>query len=224
VTSDGDARPRAVPAVRALALTALTAPVVAIAHLITTGTTPPALAVLAVAAAAFALGAAVPAAGPRALAVLLGAAQLTGHAVLALLATGGPATAGAPAGCLPTVGRGADLGLRIALYGETGCPPGTYAGGTLSHAALAAVAAAAAIVTCHLLVASAGGRLLAVAERCARTVREIVAVIRPVPARLPRPPFLPQRTALPPARDDRPAPRFHLPVPITHRGPPPLPA
>jgi len=198
---------------RAAALTLLTAPAVLLAHLGTTGAAPPLLAVLAVAAVAFGLGATLPVRGAPALAAVIGLAQLAGHVVLALA----PGDAGQ--GCLPAVGRGAELGVQVTLFGADGCPPGTYAaGGGLSSAAVAALATAAVLVVVHLLVATAGGLLVAAAEGCAAVVRAFAAIVRP-PA-LPRTPVAVRLTDPPahpvPLRLDG----TRVPVALTHRGPP----
>jgi hypothetical protein len=208
VTWDGAAR---LP--RALALTALTVPAVLVAHLLTTGAAPALAAVLAVAGVAFALGALVRVSGAPALAAVIGAAQVAGHGVLALSPGGG--TGG---GCLPAVGRGAELGLQVTLFGAEGCPPGTYAGGALTAAAVAALVTAAVLVVAHLVVAAAGGLLLAAAEGCAAVRRAFGALARPLV--LPRLPVA-GRLAAPP---DHPQPLrldgTRVPVALTHRGPP----
>ena len=199
---------------RALALTALTAPAVLVAHLLTTGAAPALAGVLAVAVVAFALGALVRVSGAPALAAVIGAAQVAGHGVLALSPGG---TAGG--GCLPAVGRGAELGLQVTLFGAEGCPPGTYAGGALTRAAVAALVTAAVLVVSHLVIATAGGLLLAAAEGCAAVRRAFAALVRPlvlprlpVAGRLPAPPDHPQPLRLDGTR---------VPVALTHRGPPP---
>jgi hypothetical protein len=199
---------------RALALTALTAPAVLVAHLLTTGAPPALPAALAVAGVAFVLGALVRVTGAPALAAVLGLAQLAGHAVLAL------APGGAAGGCLPAVGRGAELGLQVTLFGADGCPPGTYAGGSLSRTAIAALVTAAVLVLAHVVLAAAGGLLVAALEGCAAVRRALVALVRPLP--LPRLPVA-TRLADPP---DHPEPLrldgTRVPVALTHRGPPRL--
>jgi hypothetical protein len=204
---------------RAAVLTLLTAPAVLLAHLGTTGAAPPLVAVLAVAVVAFGLGATLPVRGAPALAAVIGLAQLTGHLVLALA----PGDGGQ--GCLPAVGRGAELGLQVTLFGADGCPPGTYAaGGGLSAAALAALAAAAVLVVVHLLVAAAGGLLVAALENClegcAAVVRAFAALVRP--PLLPRTPVA-VRVADPPAHPETlRLDGTRVPVALTHRGPPRL--
>jgi len=198
---------------RAAALTLLTAPAVLLAHLGTTGTAPPLVAVLAVAAVAFGLGATLPVRGAPALAAVIGLAQLAGHVVLALA----PGDAGQ--GCLPAVGRGAELGVQVTLFGADGCPPGTYAaGGGLSSAAVAALATAAVLVVSHLLVATAGGLLVAAAEGCAAVVRACAAIVRP-PA-LPRTPVAVRLSAPPAHPEPLRLDGTQVPVALTHRGPP----
>jgi hypothetical protein len=197
---------------RALVMTALTAPVVLVAHLLTTGAAPPLAAVLAVTLVAFALGAVARVDGAPALAAVIGVAQVAGHGVLAL-------TSAAPAeACLPAVGRGAALGAQVTLFGAEGCPPGTYTGGTLSRAAVAALATAAVLVVTHLVAAAAGGLLVAAVEGCRTVLRAFAALVRPiVPLRLP---VTPRLAAFP----DHPEPLrldgTRVPVALTHRGPP----
>ena len=209
MTWDRDAR-----LARALALTALTAPAVLAAHLLTTGAAPALAGVLAVSGVAFALGALVRVSGAPALAAVIGAAQVAGHGVLTLSPGGGVAGGG----CLPAVGRGAELGVQVTLFGAEGCPPGTYAGGALTGAAVAALVTAAVLVVTHLAVAAAGGLLLAAAEGCAAVRRAFAALVRPLV--LPRLPVA-GRLAAPP---DHPQPLrldgTRVPVALTHRGPP----
>jgi hypothetical protein len=198
---------------RAAALTLLTAPAVLLAHLGTTGAAPPLVAVLAVAAVAFGLGATLPVRGAPALAAVIGLAQLGGHVALTLAPGGGGQ------GCLPAVGRGAQLGVQMTLFGAEGCPPGTYAaGGGLSAAAVAALATAAMIVVTHLVVAAAGGVLVAAAEGYAALVRALAALVRP-PV-LPRTPVAVRVAAPPTHAEPLRLDGTRLPVALTHRGPP----
>jgi hypothetical protein len=200
---------------RAAALTLLTAPAVLLAHLGTTGAAPPLVAVLAVAAVAFGLGATLPVRGAPALAAVIGLAQVTGHLVLAVTPGGGGQ------GCLPAVGRGAELGLQVTLFGAEGCPPGTYAaGGGLSAAAVAALATAAVLVVTHLTVAAAGGLLVAAAEGCAAVIRALAALVRP--PLLPRIPVAVPVTAPPAHPEPLRLDGTRVPVALTHRGPPRL--
>jgi hypothetical protein len=197
---------------RALALTALTAPVVLVAHLLTVGVAPPLVAVLAVTLVSLGVGVLARVDGAPALAAVIGLAQVAGHTVLALTA-GGPNDA-----CLPAVGRGATLGMQVTLFGADGCPPGTYTGGTLSRTAVAALTTAAVLVMAHLVAAAAGGLLVAAVEGCRSVLRAFAVLITP-PARL-RLPVTP-RLADPP---DHPEPlrldAVRVPVALTHRGPP----
>ena len=194
----------------------LTGPAVALFDVAVTGSLPPAAAVLAAAAVAGCLGMLLPErSGTPALAFVLAGAQVAGHATAALLAQG-PA-----GGCLPAVGRGAELGVRLALLSpHPACPPGSFAIGGLSGAVLAAIGAALAIVAGQVLVAGAGGLLVATLELTWAAARTLGALLGRVPAavRLPVPPRPGLVTSAAPPAPRRPA----VPAGLRHRGPPAL--
>jgi hypothetical protein len=208
---------------RAAGVTLLTLPCVLVAHLITTGAvvSPIRAACCLLAVAVVAVG--VPARTPAGLGLLAGGAQLVGHTVLALLpggATGSP-------DCLRVIGRGAELGLRLAVFRhDPGCPTGTLAPGTSLTAAVIAMLVAAAVVAGH---AAATGLLLAGARALealaavagamtvARLASALLAVLtgRRLPA---RPEPVRQRPAwLPHLRITR---SLFSPAPDHRRGPP----
>jgi len=201
------------PLWRAPALATITTPTVLLAHLATTGALPAWPVTLAVVAVGLIVGALAPAVRTAGLAVVVGISQLSGDALLML-------TEQRPGGgCLPAVGRGAALGLRMAaLREDPACPPGTMATGPFTQAALLGVLTAAVLVVTHLLFATLGGMLVTAVERSVGALRAIAALVTPRPVRLPPPATGSGNT--PPAPVRVPLPRRTVPLALTHRGPP----
>ena len=117
------------------------------------------------------MAATLPARGRTGLALVTAAAQVAGHTVLALATAGGAA----PSGCIPVVGRGARLGLQLALLQEdVACPAGSFAPGPTAvptAATLTAVLAALTVLAGHAAAAVVTGRLLAAGARAADAIR-----------------------------------------------------
>lgn len=170
------------------AATAVSVPTIATSHALITGQ-PPAWGLLAPAAAAafaaaFVIGALVPALAPRVMRsrfvtmISTGVALLAGHATLTALASGS-ATAGG-AGCLPAIGRGAQLGFRLALLQhDAACPTGTLTAGPAASA-LTPILLALAILASHALAAVAAGVLAGMARAAvaaAAVVRRAVPLL-----------------------------------------------
>jgi hypothetical protein len=201
-----------VPAVRAAGFTAVTVPAVALAHLAVTGGLPPAGLMLLVALlAAVAGGSAGHAGTPRLLATLAGA-QLAGHGVL-YLALGRP-----DAGCLPTMGRGARIGVDLALLRpDAACGPGGYTSGAGLLAAVAVVLLALTVLTGQVLVATGGALLLRALEASWRAIRALAARIVPP---LPRPLVVTTGARPFPVLVIRPPVPAPAGTPLRRRGPP----
>jgi len=150
-----------------------------------------------------------------------GLGQLLGQAVLGLPVDG---SVSGPHGCLPVVGRGAELGLRLALFRqEQECPSRTLAQGPAQAAVTASLLSAATVLLAHALAAVWGP---AVARWLTSSVAAASALLRGLrtlfePFGSP-PPAPCRRIALPPGP---PRPRPPLVLGRTgRRGPPPLPA
>jgi hypothetical protein len=201
---------------RAAAMTASCLPVLAVTHLATSGATPPGLVLALVGLTLFGAALLVPAAGTLAPISMTVAAQLLGQVLLSLWHFGAEASGG----CLPAVGTGARLGLRLAILriGPT-CPNGTALAGPTTRAALTAVLVAVAVLAAHAvstLVAVAAMRLPTVWERVVLALVRLVPPIRtalvpaPLVARLRMPVSRPQH---------RPGRGWDLPLPV-RRGPP----
>jgi hypothetical protein len=195
----------------------MTVPCVLLAHLLTTGTVASAPASALSALLVLAVTALLPARTARGLALVAGAAQLAAHTVLALWASG---TGTGAVGCLPAVGRGAELGLRLAvLRADAGCPTGTLAAGAALTGALAAVTSAVVIVAAHTLIAALTGMLVAGADTLAGFVAGLISavglVLRQLPTWVPVPRLRPTDPQAQRWVRSRPGPR-----PLQRRGPP----
>jgi hypothetical protein len=214
-------------AARATGVAVLAVPCVLVAHLITTGAlvTPGAAALTGL--AVLAVAGAVPVRTRAGLGLLAGAAQLVGHTVLAVLPGH---DAGRSADCLRVIGRGAELGLRLAIFRhDPGCPTGTVAPGTTLTAALIAVLVAVAIVAGHAavtgLVMAGAAALTALATLLSalRAAVRAVTVLAAMAGHRSPTVTLPARTG--PSRRDhdvRIPRRLTDPTPLRRRGPPPL--
>jgi hypothetical protein len=218
-------------AAQAVAVTAVTAPGVLFAHLVTTGVPAAVWATLAAILAITAVGASRPAGGGPRLALLAGAGQLAGHIVLALAV---PTASGQPA-CLPAVGRGASLGLEYAVLRADGtCPAGTLPAGPTASATVAAIGVAVAVLAGNSFIACLGGILLrataevsgaarlvtgtiaAVLRGLAASLRALLRGVRLPARRLPLPDRRPVTVAVPPSQ--------WRPGAALLRGPPTVPA
>jgi hypothetical protein len=205
-------------ATRGIAICLLAVPAMLVAHLMTARTVPPAGVVVLVTLVAFAVTAA---AAPRSrwsLALTVGLAQAAGHALLALLS---PVTSTAsPRGCLPMVGRGAELGLQLALVRhDATCPLGAVAAGPTTTAALAALLSASLILAVHGVIAALAAALVTAAEFALRTLRSCAALVRPAPALPALPVAAPRMLAAAPSTG-RPVRSLWTPHPAQRRGPP----
>lgn len=182
---------RPVRLAHAVAVAAVTVPAVALAHLLTSGSAP-GPAPLALVTVAVALAAALlPGGGRLRTAVVVVLAQLAGHAVLAAVA--GPAGG---SGCLSVMGRGAQVGLRLAILREDGaCPPGALALTPGAAATLTALAAGASVLALQALVGVLASALLVAGRRAwdvtralldglAAVLALLVAPAAPVPVRV----------------------------------------
>jgi hypothetical protein len=159
-----------------VAVVAVCVPALALGHALTAGTLPALPALLLAAGAAVAVAVlARPAGGPPT-AATAGVAMLAGHAVLAL---GGGLLGGvAGQGCLPALGRGAELGLRLAILApHSGCPAGTFAPGAAAQQIWAPVVAAVAILAGHAAVAAAAAFLHAYAGAASVARRLVVRLV-----------------------------------------------
>jgi hypothetical protein len=158
---------------QAAAVAVMGVPGILLAHLLTTGVTVGLSAVLAVSAIVLVVAALLPVRSTRGLALVTAATQLAGHTVLTLAAAHGSA----PSGCIPAVGRGASLGLRLALLqADVTCPTGTLAPGPaagVTAAALSAVLAALTILAGHAAAAGLTGLMLTAVRHAARAGREL---------------------------------------------------
>ena len=203
--------------VRAVALTTCCLPVLTVAHL-ATGGAPPAPARLAAVGAVLLLAALVttPCSGPATLAAVAGGAQVVAQAVLVV----GQQADSTTTGCLPAVGTGARLGLRLAVLRlDPTCPEGTAAVGPTTTAAVSAMAVAVAVVCAHAAVAVLAGLAMDVS---AVWVRVVAAAGHLVPLRRLGAPTVvaPVRFRIAASRPlPRPLRRRMLAVPV-RRGPP----
>jgi len=176
---------------------AVSAPVLAVSHALTTGSSPAPLLLLTAVLAACAVAVLARPTGRLGTTFATGAALLAGHAVLATLAgvLGGVASAGQ--GCLSAVGRGARIGLWLALLEpDRSCPAGSYAPGPA--ALIAPVLLAVAILAAHTAAALAAGLLAALAgvvTPVRRLALRIVCAVGVLRARLAAKPALPSRPA-----------------------------
>ncbi len=137
------------------------------AHLLTVGRLPAPGILAAALVLAVSVGAALAPrrATGRSLAVCAGAAQLAAHALLMLAPS-----PGAPVGCLPAVGRGASVGLRLALLRQDpGCAAG-YRVGEVGSGLLTTLGVAVAILLGHALASGLTGWALAAWQRSRRAI------------------------------------------------------
>jgi len=145
-----------------------------VSHALTTGSAPAPLPLLAAVAAVCVV--AVLARPVTRLGTMLatGGSLVAGHTVLASL--GGVLGGIAGQGCLPAVGRGARVGLWLAMLQPDGsCPVGTYAAGPMSL--LAPVILAVVIVAGHAAVAVTAGVTAGLASAAGR-MRRLAARVR----------------------------------------------
>ena len=178
---------------RGVATAILSAPLLVLTQLLTGASRPAAglllLALVAVAAVTVLLDAPLRAgSGSLRLALVTGLAQLAGYTVLAVT------DRGTGTGCLPTVGRGAGVLLRLdgPVQGCTSTGMLTAGGG-----AVTAVMLAAGILLCHALLAGLSASLLTAAGVALATATDLVrSTLRLLP-RLPGRPTLPIRARLP---------------------------
>jgi hypothetical protein len=158
---------------QAIAVAALGVPAILFAHLLATDVVARPALVGSVVLAVLAVAAALPARGRAGLTLVTAATQVAGHTVLTLATAGGAA----PSGCIPVVGRGARLGLQLALLQEdAACPAGSLAPGPTAvpaAATLTAVLATLAVLAGHAAAAVVTGRLLAAGARTADVVRAV---------------------------------------------------
>lgn len=207
---------------RAAAVAMLTVPIMLLAHLLTTNAVPGIVAIILLTGTVLAVTAATGTAGRWRLALVVGSAQFAGHALLATLQPASGSAPGAPGGCLPVVGRGAALGLQLALLRhDAACPQGSLTTGPTATAAVAAVLAACLIVAGHTLVAVLAAVLVTAAAAALNALRACatLTLVRVPPAAVP--------IASPRAVTAAPAAHRTLralwsPRPAHRRGPPPL--
>jgi hypothetical protein len=160
---------------RGVAVAAVTAPGVLTAQLLITHAVPSLRSVLVVSVVVALVACAVPTRTVAGTATLAAAAQLTGHAVLAVTTPAQQASSG----CLSVVGRGADLSVQYALAHGSACPPGTLPAGPALTAVLAAVAAAVVVLLGHAALAALTGVLIAAAAGGLDVVRRLAATVLP---------------------------------------------
>lgn len=207
-------------AARATAVAVITLPCVLLAHLLTTGTVASLPASALSALLVLVVTALLPARSTAGLALVAGAGQLAAHTALAFWPAGQGAGTGA-VGCLPAVGRGAELGLRLAvLRADGGCPTGTLAAGAALTGALTAMLTAVVIVAAHTAVATLTGVLMSGVQTLGTLVAGLIAaaglVLHLLPSLVPSPRLQPADEET--RRWVRPRPN---PAPMLRRGPPP---
>jgi hypothetical protein len=131
-------------------------PIMLAAHWATARQIPEPMLVLIVGLAVFVTILVLPWRGRRSLTAAVGAGQLAGQFLLGWL---GPATGRENLGCLPLVGRGADLGLRLALVRpDSSCPHGTLAGTGALVFIVGLLAAAISVLLVHFSAAVLAAR------------------------------------------------------------------
>jgi hypothetical protein len=189
-----------------------------LAHLVTARAVPGPGVVLLVTAAVFAVTAAAPVRSRWRLALVVGLAQVAGHGLLAVTEPlNGTGSAG---GCLPMVGRGAELGFRLALFRhDASCPQGGVAVGPTTTAALAGLLTAVLILAAHTVVAVLAAALVRAAELAVDTLRSCARLGCPAPLPMVVPVPAPSRVS---ATDtaERPVRTVWTPRPARRRGPP----
>ncbi|HET9656036.1 MAG TPA: hypothetical protein VFP72_11825 [Kineosporiaceae bacterium] len=209
----------AVRTARAGAVCLLAVPAMLLAHLVTARAIPSAGVIALVCAVVLVVTAACGSRSRWRLALTVGLAQAAGHGLLAVLhpATG-PDSSG---GCLPMVGRGAALGLRLAfLQQDAACRPGTLATGPTAAVAVGALLTALLILTGHGLVAVLAAVLVCAGHLAVEAVR---ACLGSVTFRTANPPGIPvdaPRRMLPGLRTVHPLQARWQPGPARRRGPP----
>lgn len=189
-----------------------------LAHLITARAVPGPGVVTLVAAVVFGLAAATAPGTRWRLALTVGLAQVTGHGLLALM----PFITGStsPSGCLPAVGRGAELGLRLALFRpDAACSQGDLAIGPTTTAAVAAVLTASLILLAHGAIAILAARLVTGGELAVRTLRHCTTSVSPVLA-CPHVPVITSRQVTVGSVTAGPVRPRCSPRPVSRRGPP----
>jgi hypothetical protein len=209
-------------AARALAVCLLAVPVMLVAHLITARAVPPPSVAGLVAVVVFAVTAATGTRRRGRLALTVGLAQAAGHGMLAVLhPAAGPASLG---GCLPMVGRGAELGLRFALLRhDATCPQGTLAAGPTTAVTAGALLTATLILVGHGLVAVLTALLVTTGHAALEGLRSVAALVGP-PLRTEAgvPVAAPRTVAASPGSGRPLRPRWR-PCPALRRGPPVVP-
>jgi hypothetical protein len=199
-------------------LSLLAVPAILVAHLLTARTIPPAEIVVLITLVVFAVTAATATRNRWSLALTVGLAQAAGHALLAMLSPVTSTTS--PRGCLPMVGRGAKLGLQLALVRhDDACPQGAVAAGPTTTAALAALLSASLILAVHGVIAALAAALVTAAEFALRTLRSCAALVHPAPVLPALPVAAPRMLAAAPSAD-RPVRSLWTPHPAQRRGPP----
>ena len=168
--------------------------------------------------AGFLLTAAIPAHRPGQLAAVVGIAQTAGQL---LLVVHRPGPGGGSSGCVPAIGRGAELGLRLTLLRqEPTCPNGTLAVSTTGTAATAVILTALAILLGHTLVALLAAAVPLAAEATVATVRALRALVTPATPSPLAPCAAPRALRATPLAT-RPVHSPWTPRPAPTRGPPP---
>jgi hypothetical protein len=161
--------------VQAAAVVGITMPCVLLAHLLTTGSVASLPAALLSGVGVLLVTLAAPARSAARLGLLTGTAQVAAHTVLALVPNQGH---WAGTACLPAVGRGAELGWRLAVpASDAGCPPGTMPTDVPVTAALLGMLTAVAIIGGHALAAVITGVLVAGARTVPAAVRALMALV-----------------------------------------------
>jgi hypothetical protein len=205
------------PLSRLLTVPALAVPGAVAGHLAVTGTLLPWQVAAAGGGLSALLGVLLPGRGRVAATLAVASAALGAQAVVLTTVGGGQ-------GCLPAVGQGAEVGLRLALLRrDAACPAGTFAAGGLTRVGLSVLLTGVLVILGNLLLAVGGGRCIAVAEFALAHVRAVFTHARLI---LPRPLVLPsQRRVLPSRAVLVPRCTHRVPIALTRRGPPwPVPA
>lgn len=205
---------------RSVAVCLFAVPAMLLAHLVTARTVPTPGVALLVTATVFAVTAAAPVGSRWRLALVVGLAQAAGHGLLAVTHPVDPT--GSPGGCLPMVGRGAELGVRLALFRQdASCPQGEVVVGPTVTVAVAALLTAVLILAAHTAVAVLAAALVRAAELAVDALRSCARLVRPRPTRLPvTVPVPAPRRMSPVDTAERPARPQWNPRPALLRGPP----
>jgi len=198
--------------VRAFGFVALTVPAVTLAHGVVGGVFPSATLMLLAAVVALVAGWSTGDRGPGPMMLSLAGVQLLLHGLL-YFGSGEPSSA-----CLPAIGRGARMGMDLALLRSApACGPDGYLVGVGGYAAVAAMLLAVSLVVGQILVAALGTLALWVVEVSWAVAQSLVRLVSPIvlmPVQLtPRVPFRPAPLLL--AVTESPSSR-----PFLRRGPP----